>query len=61
MVTKAIKTTYDGFIVVRYESGRVESFEGLLLCPANVRRYLKAHKPEEVDCFCMEAIAYGYI
>ena len=59
---KVYKTTYDNYFVI-VKNNKITCYEGLMLCPKNIKEYIESNesKVKKLDCFFMDAISYGYI
>jgi hypothetical protein len=50
---KVIRSTYDGYITVVW-SKSVAVYEGVGLCPPQIKKWLRENDPEHQDCFWNE-------
>ena len=60
-IVKVARTSCDGFYLVKRQNDSIiYTFEGLALCPNDVKKYVEKNTVPEMYMTAFEAISYGY-
>ena len=62
-IKEVIRTKYDGYYIIKNKKDEYCAYEGLALCPDDIRTKIenKEIRVKELNCTHFEAISYGYV